>query len=221
MVDNQSTDNTEQIWKEWKFDKKKYLRLTKPHKLYAARNEGVKKSTRKYIAFLDVDDWWSKKKLEFQQKEMEKNGWDACWTGVEYFQMRNGHREPCFFKSMAKPDWSFSTLVRENRLAISSLCIRKETLIKYGLFNQEYEICGDYECNLKIALKGRAGILPKNMTKILLHDGSTSHRKAFMGIVEMGQIGLAFWKFMDGVQKVQFFLYFIRSALSKSLKILK
>ena len=60
--DNKSTDRSEKIFKDFKDKRLKYFRSNNYLKLYKARNNAIKKCRGKFIAFLDTDDWWLKKK---------------------------------------------------------------------------------------------------------------------------------------------------------------
>ena len=64
--DNQSSDNSLKILRKFKDKRIKYFYAKKHTVLYEARNLAIKKSKGKFIAFLDVDDFWSKNKLESQ-----------------------------------------------------------------------------------------------------------------------------------------------------------
>ena len=79
FFDNQSNDNSLEIAKSFKKDKRiKIFKSIKKLSLYEARNEAIKKTRGIYIAFLDADDLWLPKKLEIQldyikKKNLEKN----------------------------------------------------------------------------------------------------------------------------------------------------
>lgn len=68
IIDDASTDNTEQVIKELNHPKVKYLKLEKNSGQCIARNFGAKRAQGKFIAFLDSDDEWLPKKLESQLK---------------------------------------------------------------------------------------------------------------------------------------------------------
>ena len=65
VIDDGSTDSSYEILKKYS-NKDKRIKLIK-HKvnqgLASARNSGLNNSVGQYIAFLDIDDWWPKNKL--------------------------------------------------------------------------------------------------------------------------------------------------------------
>ena len=50
-----------------------------------SRNKGIKKSSNKYLAFLDSDDEWLENKLEMQMKFMENNS--LLFTHTSYYRV--------------------------------------------------------------------------------------------------------------------------------------
>ena len=86
IVDDASTDNTENIVKEIKDNRIKYIKLDVNSKGTKPRNIGINLSKGKYIAFLDSDDKWLPEKLEKQLNFIEsskgKNVDVICFTGL-------------------------------------------------------------------------------------------------------------------------------------------
>jgi len=66
IVDDGSTDGTEEAVKPFLTDKRVKYILQKNSGAAAARNHGLKLSTGKYVAFIDSDDIWKKDKLSVQ-----------------------------------------------------------------------------------------------------------------------------------------------------------
>ena len=64
--DNQSTDNSSEIFKSYKDSRFKYFYAKEHAGIGKARNLAVEKTKGDFIAFLDSDDFWDKKKLELQ-----------------------------------------------------------------------------------------------------------------------------------------------------------
>jgi glycosyltransferase involved in cell wall biosynthesis len=68
VVDDGSTDNTEELIKNFKDERIRYILNSKNKGASAARNTGIKASNGNYIAFQDSDDEWFPDKLEQQME---------------------------------------------------------------------------------------------------------------------------------------------------------
>ena len=75
LVNDGSTDNTENIIKEYKDKRIKYFKNNN-HGIGYTRNFGIDKSTSKYIMFLDSDDYLDKTACEELFKKAEKDNLD-------------------------------------------------------------------------------------------------------------------------------------------------
>ena len=60
--DNLSNDNSKKIVNHYTDKRIKYFGAKNFTKLYEARNLAIEKASGEYIAFLDVDDWWTNNK---------------------------------------------------------------------------------------------------------------------------------------------------------------
>lgn len=89
IVDDCSSDRTGDIVKKYKDKRIKYIKLDKNSGASVARNVAIKEAKGKYIAFLDCDDIWFKKKLEKQVKFMEDNNYYFTYTDYKYMN-KNG-----------------------------------------------------------------------------------------------------------------------------------
>ena len=68
---NNSSDNSEKIFKNFKDKRLRYFYKKKKVNLYVSRNAAMKKAYGEFIAFLDVDDLWFPKKLKLQIKKFK------------------------------------------------------------------------------------------------------------------------------------------------------
>lgn len=85
IVDDCSTDNTDEIIKPLLSDKRiKYIKNEKNSGAAVSRNKAMAAAQGKWIAFLDSDDIWEKDKLEKQIDFMEKSGCAFSFTGYEF-----------------------------------------------------------------------------------------------------------------------------------------
>ena len=78
VVDDYSTDNTENIVKKIIDPRLRYIKLEKNSGACVARNCGVKLARAEIIAFQDSDDIWHKDKLKRQLDYINDNNLDFC-----------------------------------------------------------------------------------------------------------------------------------------------
>lgn len=93
LVNDCSTDNSKSIIERYeKEDNRiKVINLKENSGAAIARNTGIEQAKGKYLAFLDADDLWNKKKLEKQIKIMETNEYEFTYTNYE-FTDENGNK---------------------------------------------------------------------------------------------------------------------------------
>ncbi len=80
IVDDCSTDNTDEIVARYKDKRIKYLKNPNNSGAAVSRNRALRKAEGRWIAFLDSDDLWEKNKLEKQIQFMEKSGCSFSYT---------------------------------------------------------------------------------------------------------------------------------------------
>lgn len=80
IVDDCSTDNTDEVISGFKDERIKYSKNEKNSGAAISRNKALREARGKWIAFLDSDDLWEKEKLEKQIKFMKDNSYDFTYT---------------------------------------------------------------------------------------------------------------------------------------------
>ena len=83
IVDDCSTDNTDEIVSKYDDERIIYLKNKKNSGAAVSRNKALKNAKGKWIAFLDSDDLWYPTKLEEQIKYMKKNKYFFSYTSYE------------------------------------------------------------------------------------------------------------------------------------------
>lgn len=73
IVDDCSTDNTDEIVASFRDERIHYFKNEKNCGAALTRNRAMREAQGEWIAFLDSDDLWAPKKLEHQLKFMKKN----------------------------------------------------------------------------------------------------------------------------------------------------
>lgn len=73
IVDDCSTDNTDEVVAFFNDERIKYFHNEKNSGAALTRNKAIREAQGEWIAFLDSDDLWNPKKLEYQIKFMKKH----------------------------------------------------------------------------------------------------------------------------------------------------
>ncbi|MFH1825857.1 MAG: glycosyltransferase [bacterium] len=118
----------------------------------AARNFGVSVSAGKYIAFLDSDDLWDKRKLEKQIKYlMDHPEFKICYTNEKW--IRNGLHLNQLKKHQKYHGWIFDKCLPLCIISASSIIMERAVFDELGGFDEDLVVCEDYDLWLRMAWK--------------------------------------------------------------------
>ena len=129
-----------------KFKKKKILINSKNIGAGPSRNKGIKVSKGEYIAFIDSDDTWKKKKLDIQINFMIKK--ELLATHTDYEIISNKKR---VLRSSKDYD-TFTQLISSCDIGLSTVVLHKKILKNLNFPNIKTK--EDYVLWLKILKKG-------------------------------------------------------------------
>ncbi|MBT5935148.1 glycosyltransferase family A protein [Sulfurimonas sp.] len=161
VIDDGSTDNTYQIKND--FPSVKYI-YQKNSGVSSARNTGIKNASFEWISFLDSDDEWIEDKLE-KQVNFHQQSKDVLMSYTDEIWIRDGVlvKIPKKFRKIG------SDVFLENlsfcNIAPSSVLIHKTILDDVGLFDEELEVCEDYDLWLRIAQSYKIGLVHEKLIK--------------------------------------------------------
>lgn len=158
IVSDGSTDNTEQVVKEFqKFYNFIKLISVIPNKgANNARNEGIRLAKGSYIAFLDDDDEWLPSKLENQIKIFDENSEvGLVYSGINVIY----EEEKIQYNATGGTVGDLSTDILLTNVigSTSSVMVKKEVLNKSGLFDTELPAAQDYDLWIRICQNTKVG----------------------------------------------------------------
>ena len=128
IVDDCSGDNSRKIIKKFKKRKKiNFVFLKKNKGPSYCRNLILKKTKSKFVAFLDSDDYWTKDKLKFQIKFMNKNKYSFTFT--DYLPMIQTKESKKFFKpTKIEKKFTFKKFIHNSSINTSTMILERSKL---------------------------------------------------------------------------------------------
>ncbi len=158
VVDDGSTDNTQEILGTLRKISKFQVLQTENRGVSAARNIGVECAQAPWIAFLDSDDEWFPNKLE-KQWAMIQNQSELVLVHGEEIWIRNGVRVNAMKKHAKKGGDVFADAVRLCCISPSTAVVKKELFMELGGFREDFPVCEDYDLWLKITAHHAVGFV--------------------------------------------------------------
>lgn len=175
VIDNQSTDNSLEILDSFSDDRIRVISFQNHGSIAASRNEGLRAATGKYVAFLDSDDKWHRKKLETQLKFHRKPNTvsyhDLALFGSHRFGKVRGWRLQNPLEDM---------LSGGNPLATSSVMCDRNNFAQGG-FPEDLDLVAaeDFALWLDWASRGlNFTYVPKTLGSYRTHEGSNAKGKS-------------------------------------------
>jgi len=148
IIDDGSDDNTIELIQNYNHDIV-YIRQQNKGPA-AARNRGVEAAGHDLIAFLDSDDWFAENKLAKQVKAMQAEpGYLISHTQETWY--RDGLLLNQKTKHSKKSGDIFEQSLMLCAVSMSTVMIHKEIFERYGLFDEEFPCCEDYEFWLRVS----------------------------------------------------------------------
>ena len=159
VVDDGSEDNTAEITKE--FPQIKYI-FQKNRGVSAARNLGVQSASCEWIAFLDSDDRWESQKLAMHRSYHEKYP-EIKMSYTDERWIRNDQEIHVPKKYQKVQEDLFEKSLKHCIIAPSSSLLHRSLFEDVGFFDEDLEVCEDYDLWLRIASKYEIGLIGEKL----------------------------------------------------------
>ncbi len=154
IVDDGSTDNSSEILRKISLSARTTIRIYRQENKgpAAARNVGVRAARFPFVAFLDSDDHWHKRKLELQYQSLA----DQSQYRISYTQekwLRRGHYLNQKKKHLPRHGDIFDHCLKLCVVGMSTVMMQKELFEHIGFFDESLPCCEDYDLWLRVSCR--------------------------------------------------------------------
>ena len=162
IVDDGSTDTTEEIIKNYKDERIIYIKTDNWGGPARPRNIGIKKARGEYIAFCDDDDLWMKEKLEIQLSHFEEK---IIGVGSILEYLENGIITTNVRNSENNKYFNYNKILKSGScVPFSSLIVRNN---KY-LFDERKDFIATEDFDFQIGITLKTGKYIKQLMQPLI-----------------------------------------------------
>ena len=165
IIDDGSDDSTEQMVKQFKTGSAVKIVYFKQLNRgpASARNRGIEASSSEFLAFLDSDDHWHRRKVEIQFEALANNYQTRVSHTRERWLRRGEHLNQ---KKIHLPSGGtiFDSCLNLCCVGMSTVMLNKSIFDDYGLFDENLRCCEDYDFWLRISVKEKFLLIDSPLT---------------------------------------------------------
>jgi glycosyltransferase involved in cell wall biosynthesis len=169
VVDDGSSDSTREVVS--RIDDRRLVPMAMPANAgpYAARTAAIQRSSAEILAFIDDDDEWLPEKLKLQVAVLMDHPEVALvHTGVRDV-FPNGASRVRLMHPMAD---SYEENLCQDRIATSTVVLRRSALDAAGGFDTSMRAFGDWDLWVRVARVGQLRMIRQPLATIHLREGS-------------------------------------------------
>ena len=151
VIDGDSQDGTVDLLEE--YAEKGWLNYVseKDAGIYDAMNKGIKLAKGKYVAFLNSDDFYHDRSgIKISIEALERDRADFSFASVVNLKEKDQEKE----ELCPRMKHVFFTI----QPCHQTMFVKRDVLIKEGMFNDSYKCVGDYDMTIRLCLKKYKGI---------------------------------------------------------------
>ena len=152
IVDDSSTDNTEEVVNNFNDKKIRYIQHKVNKGGAAARNTGIKAAKGEFIAFQDSDDEWLPEKLEKQMKVFKTSSAKVGVVYTGFWRIESSKKIYIPFTWVTEKEGDIhDEILKGNFVTTQSAVVRRECFNKAGTFEERLPRFQDWELFIRIS----------------------------------------------------------------------
>lgn len=178
VVDDASTDNTEDVIASIGDSRIKYIKHEKNRGVSAARNTGIEAATGEFLALHDDDDIWLPDKLEKQLDCIRNKSADADVVYTRACRLEGARKTYIPSGNIRLLEGNiYHSLLWKNYIAMPSVLIKRHCIKKVGLFNVKLIVTQDWDFLLRLSRHYRFKYVEEPLVIVHHTPGSLLSRK--------------------------------------------
>lgn len=215
IIDGKSTDDTVNIIKKYAplFKEKSisYSWISESDSgIYNAWNKGLKLAKGSWISFLGSDDIYLKNVLDKYVQNIKLN------KNIDFIYSKVKLMEDDKTKYIISDQWKWSKFKRQMKIAHVGSFHNKNYFKKYGDYNEEYMIVGDYEMLLRSKNNLKTFFFDEFTAE--MKDGGISNQYVLKAFKEVRKAKIETAKISKIIAFYDFYFYIIKYYISRFVK---
>ena len=205
IIDDYSSDNSTNIIKQIcsQNNKFKLIRLKKNVGVSEVRNIGIKKSSGKFICFLDSDDLWERDFLEKSTDVLKKSNCKLTYSAYKRFFDSNKN---IYFKKFPPRYITLRRILTNNHIPILTAVLNKELISDIKFVNDRFE---DYIFWLQIFHKNPDLIAIRSCKKCLANYRISKTQRSSNKLINILRAYRSYRKYLKNSLLLSIFRTFI------------
>lgn len=175
VVDDCSTDNTEDVVKSINDKRVKYFKLDKNSGANFARNYGIDKSIGDFVTFIDSDDIYELNKIELQLEMINDTNTDMNFCGVRIIDNENEILVPNEYQIDRIYKKEFKSLICSGNFISTQALFIKSSIIKKIKFDNDIPRLQDYDLVLRLIPEVSISFLNEFLVSLYRQSDSISN----------------------------------------------
>lgn len=173
--DNQSADQSTEIFKSYADPRFKYFYAPKHTSLYEARSYALDKTNGEYIAFLDVDDWWEPEKLKMQIPLFQDEDVGLVYGNFWLVNERKNKNKIIAHHRTLPQGTVLDNLLQEYVVGMLTMVVRRSAIMQLNkIFDPRYQIIGDFDLAIRLAVQWKFACIQQPIATYRWHGDNLS-----------------------------------------------